>query len=261
MRESISIISRVLRAIVIALVCLSAACASPSGSIPRPVVAVLAPLEGAQYSAGEAIVFTVSAAASAGVARIEIALDGMPVTVRTIEPPERTLTVQIPYQPQRQGRLAFQITVVDAQENSSLPFTLSLVYGQLPTPTPNPAVVTTIVVGADGCRQAAVFLQDVTVPDGTAFRPGTPFTKTWRMRNASSCDWGFGYALVHESDSLLGSVSRVSVSPTPSNANVDISVPMVAPAQPGTYTSTWRLQDPQGQWFGNRVYTVIRVVP
>ncbi|MCS6773445.1 MAG: NBR1-Ig-like domain-containing protein, partial [Thermoflexales bacterium] len=212
-------------------------------------------------AAGEPVLFTVSAAASAGVARIEIQLDGVSVATRTFDPSERTLTTQIPYQPQVQGRLAFQVVAVDARGVSSAPFNLSVIYGQIPTPTPNPAVVTTIVVGAGGCRQAAVFLQDVTVPDGTAFRAGTPFTKTWRMRNASSCDWGFGYTLVHESDSLFSPVSRVPVSPTPSNANVDISVPMVAPAQPGIYTSTWRLQDPQGQWFGNRVFVVIRVLP
>jgi len=49
------------------------------------------------------------------------------------------------------------------------------------------------------------------------------------------------------------------VRPTPSNAIVEISVPLTAPSQPGVYTTTWRLKDPAGRFFGHRVFAVIRV--
>lgn len=220
---------------------------------------MITPKDGARFDAGQPIAIAISAAASAGVARIELSLDGVVVAEekRGEHPP--AFTARFAYRPNRQGLLTFQAVAVDAQGRRSAPVAFRVLYGALPTPTPNLAVVTTIVVGERGCRQAAVFVQDVTVPDGTVIRPGATFTKTWRMRNVSTCDWGLGYALVHESDAPLGLVSRVSVSPTPSNGVVDISVPMRAPEQPGVYTSTWRLQDPQGQWFGNRVFVVIRV--
>ena len=41
---------------------------------------------------------------------------------------------------------------------------------------------------------------------------------------------------------------------------VDISVDMVAPTSPGTYTSFWRLQRPNGELFGDQAYVRI-IVP
>jgi hypothetical protein len=35
---------------------------------------------------------------------------------------------------------------------------------------------------------------------------------------------------------------------------------MVAPASPGTYRSYWRLQDPDGEFFGDQAYVRI-IVP
>ena len=36
---------------------------------------------------------------------------------------------------------------------------------------------------------AATFVSDVTVPDGTSFNPGDTFTKTWRLSNSGSTTW------------------------------------------------------------------------
>ena len=47
------------------------------------------------------------------------------------------------------------------------------------TPTTDPAVTPTATV----CTYNARFLDDVTVPDGTAFESGDTFDKTWRMDN------------------------------------------------------------------------------
>jgi hypothetical protein len=79
------------------------------------------------------------------------------------------------------------------------------------------------------------------------------------MKNTSSCDWGEGYTLAFLQDTPMSDAGSAPVRPTPSNANVDVSVELTAPAQAGTYTSTWRLKDPAGQFFGNVVYLVIRV--
>jgi hypothetical protein len=79
------------------------------------------------------------------------------------------------------------------------------------------------------------------------------------MKNTSSCDWGEGYTIAHLDDDPLGAPGAAPVPPTPSNANADISIQLTAPAQSGAYTSTWRLKDPTGQWFGNRVFVVINV--
>jgi len=43
---------------------------------------------------------------------------------------------------------------------------------------------------------AASFVRDVTVPDGTKMEPGDDFTKTWRLLNAGTCSWTTAYRLV-----------------------------------------------------------------
>src|ERR1700704_1212338 len=41
---------------------------------------------------------------------------------------------------------------------------------------------------------AATFVSDVTIADGTVMKPGQSFTKTWRISNSGSTTWK-GYSL------------------------------------------------------------------
>jgi hypothetical protein len=229
----------------------------------KPIVTIVTPAEGARYDRGESINFTIAAAASANVVRVELLLGDVIVSTQINPEPAPTFSTRFGYTPQTQGRLVFSVVAVDGAGASSDAFVVSLLYGQEPTPVPTATFVpienTGLVSGPNGCQQAATFLQDINVPDGTAFKPGDVFTKTWRMKNISSCDWGEGYTIAHMSDTPMSAVGVAPVRPTPSNANVDVSVSLTAPAEPGIYTSTWRLKDPTGQFFGNRVFVVIRV--
>jgi hypothetical protein len=56
-------------------------------------------------------------------------------------------------------------------------------------PTNNPFETTPTEVLCDD----AVWVADVTVPDGTQMTPGQDFVKTWKIRNTGSCTWGTGY--------------------------------------------------------------------
>ena len=100
------------------------------------------------------------------------------------------------------------------------------------------------------CDQAQ-FIADVTIPDGTKMIPGQAFTKTWRLRNLGSCTWDTRYALVFTGGDALGAPAVVNLPGTvPSNATVDLSIDMKAPAAPGQYVSNWKLRNPAGQVFG-----------
>jgi hypothetical protein len=107
-----------------------------------------------------------------------------------------------------------------------------------PTPVPPPC-------------DAAQFVQDVTVPDGTAFNPGASFTKVWRIRNIGACAWNASYALVFVSGDRM---QTRNVFPMPSLVRpgevVDLSADFIAPSTPGRYRSNWMLSNPSGYTFG-----------
>mmetsp|Transcript_27253 Transcript_27253/g.62852 ORF Transcript_27253/g.62852 Transcript_27253/m.62852 type:complete len:467 (+) Transcript_27253:87-1487(+) len=119
---------------------------------------------------------------------------------------------------------------------------------------------------AEGRRPAvpwkARFVDDVTIPDGTVLAPNTEFTKIWRMRNAGPSEWPeqTSLRLVGKGSDRMGAPDAAplprAVAP---DTEVDISVPMVAPAAAGRYQSYWRLAAPDGRKFGQRVWTLVNV--
>lgn len=92
---------------------------------------------------------------------------------------------------------------------------------------------------AQGCTDRAAFYEDVTIPDGTHFRQGDPFVKTWKLRNEGTCTWDQEYALVFVSGALMGAnpqqplTSRVSP-----GEQVDLPIELAAPAQGGSRSVT-----------------------
>jgi hypothetical protein len=47
-------------------------------------------------------------------------------------------------------------------------------------------------------------VDDVTVPDGSTFAPGSSFTKIWRLKNAGTCTWKTTYRLILVSGDAMG---------------------------------------------------------
>jgi hypothetical protein len=138
-----------------------------------------------------------------------------------------------------------------------------------PFPTlavPSPAATLPFVVPttsgggstASGCNNAA-YVADVTVPDGTAFKPGASFDKTWTLLNTGSCAWNTSYKLAFFSgEGMSGSASAVP-STVNAGSQVNMTVHLVAPSKAGSYTGYWRMQTDQGTGFGGSVYVQITV--
>ncbi len=96
------------------------------------------------------------------------------------------------------------------------------------------------------------FIADVSIPDGTSFEPGQTFVKTWRLRNSGSCTWTPDYSVVFDSgDAMSGPatfpLSQTNIAP---GQEVEISINLTAPSEPGNYRGDWRLRNPAGQVFG-----------
>lgn len=130
------------------------------------------------------------------------------------------------------------------------------------TPTPAPPPPTPAAPTASptpGCTMAAQFVADITIPDGTTLAPNTPFVKTWRIKNAGSCDWGRGLTLAFVSGEQLGGPSVIAFPPTVAGASQDISLSLKAPPTAGAFTGKWYLRDPEGERL--TAVTVSIVVP
>jgi len=131
-------------------------------------------------------------------------------------------------------------------ETATLEPTSTITETQTPTATNS---LTT--VPDDGCNVAG-FIADVTVPDGAVFKPGTKFTKTWRLINDGTCTWNSDYKIYfYSGEKLSGPDNQQMISiPVPPGMIIEISVDLVAPAEEGVYKSYWALKDPGGIHFG-----------
>lgn len=110
-------------------------------------------------------------------------------------------------------------------------------------------------VQPDGaCTYKITFVSDVSVPDDTQMTPGQTFVKTWRVKNDGTCTWGpTGYALhalTFTGGDKMGAPDVVPLTQVVNPGDtVDVSVPLTAPATPGTYTGQWMFSvdnDPSG---------------
>ncbi len=98
---------------------------------------------------------------------------------------------------------------------------------------------------------AAAFVDDISVEDGTVIGQDQDFTKTWRLQNVGSCTWSPSYDLVFTGGDRLGAPNAVAlpdyVSP---GESINLSVDMTAPGHNGEYQGYWKLRDGSGNLFG-----------
>ena len=107
-------------------------------------------------------------------------------------------------------------------------------------------------------RNAATFVSDVSIPDGTVMIPGQSFTKTWKFRNSGTTTWT-DYNLTFVGGMQMSAPSSVWVTMTTPGATVDISVPMTAPTNVGSHRGNWQMHTVGGDFFGESVFVLIQV--
>jgi hypothetical protein len=123
-----------------------------------------------------------------------------------------------------------------------------------PTPTPVPTNTNTPVPTAtpdpNPCN-AAKFVEDVTIEDGTTFYPGADFTKIWRLKNVGTCTWSTNYSVVFVDGARMdGNQAQSLPGQVRPGETVDIVMDLKAPKSPGDYQGLWMLRDSGGVLFG-----------
>jgi hypothetical protein len=98
---------------------------------------------------------------------------------------------------------------------------------------------------------AADFIADVTIPDGTNFPGGAKFIKTWRLKNAGVCTWTTSYSVVFTDGVSMGAPasSNLPVS-VPPGQTIDLSLELTAPEKIGNYRGNFKLRNPAAIIFG-----------
>jgi len=122
-------------------------------------------------------------------------------------------------------------------------------------PTNNPFESTPTAITCDN----AIWVADVTVPDGTEMTPGQDFVKTWMIKNTGSCTWDTGYTLIHGYDEKLDGIAEPLTNAVAPGEEVEVSVRFRAPAATGEHRSYWRMQNAGGSAFGEFLYVSIVV--
>jgi hypothetical protein len=110
--------------------------------------------------------------------------------------------------------------------------------------------------GPTGCDNA-IYVSDVTIPDGTTVEAGKYFTKTWKVSNTGSCTWTATYQLIFISgDSMGGKATAIGKIVKPGES-ADISVVLTSSSAAGNITGVWRLSNDKAQPFGDSLTVVV----
>jgi hypothetical protein len=243
----------------VCVVCL-VACVAPPGE--PPTLELTSPEGEVEVTQGERVLIQTISRDPRGVVKVELWVDGRLYEVKRAESAggAQSLDMIHIWEATTLGEhtLTLKAFNVDAQVSSPVSTTVRVI-SPLPTPTPTPTLAITPAVDTS-CEPSARFVEDVTVPDDSLYNSGVNFTKTWRLRNDGECTWQPGTKWAFISGDLLGAQSPVDVELAEPGRIVEISVEMEAPPSPGTYKSYWRMQGPDGEFFGDQAYVRI-IVP
>jgi len=126
------------------------------------------------------------------------------------------------------------------------------------TPAPSPSATVSLTPAATGL--SSVFVADVTIPDGTEIEAGSTFVKTWRVRNNGDVTWPAQTCLRHVEDETFGVSRGGAIGSVEPGQEIDISLTLTAPDEPGTHVGVWQLQASEDAPFGTQL-TVLITVP
>jgi len=98
-------------------------------------------------------------------------------------------------------------------------------------------------------------------PSGNPIPPDTLFTKVFKMRNVGTQEWTEGTQLVRLGKKDISIQSQDSIclpKAVKPGEEVEVSITMKAPTEPGSYACCWRLRLSSGKNLGKK--TVVKIV-
>jgi hypothetical protein len=147
---------------------------------------------------------------------------------------------------------------------SSLTETPPAPFTPFPTQTASPAAIETALSTTPEPSPTSnpcfnlLYIEDVTIPDGTRMKPGEKFTKTWLVQNIGGCAWRPGFTFRHVGgDSMRGNPITLTEA-IPTGAKRELSLELVVPSGiNGVIESAWQMADENGIFFGDTLFVKI----
>jgi next-to-BRCA1 protein 1 len=99
----------------------------------------------------------------------------------------------------------------------------------------------------------AVFVEDITLCDGTAVEVGKAFSKVWRLRNSGNSAWPDGCVLRFQFGDRVGTPESVKLLSIAPGAVTDLQVNGVL-GEVGRHVGIFQLSAPDGKVFGPRIW-------
>jgi len=119
----------------------------------------------------------------------------------------------------------------------------------LPSPeatSETPVASTITVTVPSDCKDGAVLLRDVTIPDNTQVKAGEKFIKTWEFQNTGTCPW-VNYTLKFSTGDKINAPLSAPMPATAPNEKVQVSMELTTPAADGTYAGYFTLLNSSGE--------------
>ena len=117
-----------------------------------------------------------------------------------------------------------------------------------PQPSPSP-----------DCQSNLLYLEDITIPDGTEANPQEILDKRWLVQNNGTCNWDRRFSLRLIAGPGMGANPEMALFPARSGNQAEIHIQFAAPQEPGVHRSAWQAADPQGNLFGDPIFIEISV--
>jgi hypothetical protein len=129
------------------------------------------------------------------------------------------------------------------------------------TASPSPSATATLssVTPKAGTENKAQWVSQ-SITDDTTFKPGETFTMTWRLKNTGTSTWTSEYLLRYYSGDTFSAPKEIAIGrEVLPEEEIDISIQMKAPANPGSYSSVWVMSNENRSNFKEPVYIRIKV--
>jgi Ig-like domain from next to BRCA1 gene len=118
---------------------------------------------------------------------------------------------------------------------------------------PNASTESSVPSNPEDCEDSAVFVEDVSLPDGTIVESGEFFVKIWRVRNDGSCTWTPSYGVDYAQGNPIEWQALAITDIVAPGETAEVGISAQSPANAGIYQAWWQMRNANGNRFGDQL--------